>query len=58
MKLTTEEIRNGWTEQTLAAYHKERATQKLEYEMDQAKKNPAVKTENVNSFNPHNWLEG
>ena len=53
MALTKEEIRNGWTEEKLAAYHKEREAQKMAHAAgDKTKK---VKVESSAGFNPHLW---
>lgn len=53
VKLTKEDIRNGWNEETLKAYLKQRDEQKKEFA---SQKKPAVlKVENVKAFNPHDW---
>jgi hypothetical protein len=53
-KLTRDEIRNGWTEQKLAAYLAEREAQQAVF-ADQPKPKRVI-VENVKtSFNPHKW---
>lgn len=54
MALTREEIMNGWTEETLAAYLKERGAQKAIFEA-QPTKQQNVPNETTSKFNPHNW---
>lgn len=51
--LTREDIMNGWTEEKLMAYFKERNAQKAVF-ADLPKPNDA-KSENTSKFNPHNW---
>lgn len=56
IKLTTAEIRNGWTQETLANYFNEREDQAAT-SLALAPKRKEVKVENVkNSFDPHKWL--
>jgi len=54
LKLTPEEIRNGWDEATLKAYLAEREAQRVAFSAEEVKlKN--FKVENTSGFNPHNW---
>lgn len=53
VNLTKEDIRNGWTEDTLREYLSERDNQKREHAA--AKQYAVPKMENAKTFNPHNW---
>lgn len=54
-KPTRDEIRNGWTEEKLAAYLAERDSQKAAF-ANQSSKIKRVIVENVKtSFDPHKW---
>ena len=55
IKLSTAEIRNGWTQETLANYFNEREEQAATLAL--RPKGKIVKVENVkNSFDPHKWI--
>lgn len=54
IKLSKEDIRNGWTKAKLKAYLKEREDQRIAFELEQGKVRK-VKVENVHSYNPHTW---
>ena len=54
-KLTREDIMNGWTEETLDVYLKERQSQKSAYAMAQDKLNTNVPSVTTKTFNPHQW---
>ena len=52
--LTREDIMNGWTEEKLEAYLKERQQQKIVYENSHKPSDVKIANEKK-SFNPHNW---
>ena len=57
MQPTKDEMKNGWTEESLTLYLKEREKQNAEFVLRQGDKKPAIKIENVrDSFDPHKWL--
>lgn len=52
--LTREDIMNGWTEETLEAYLKERQKQKIVF-ADKPQAHDVKIAPEKKSFNPHNW---
>lgn len=54
VRLTKEDIQNGWTEETLSEYLKTRERQKVAYASAQVS-NRVARIENVTKFNPHKW---
>lgn len=50
--ITKEELRNGWTQQSLDKYLQEREEQKASFEM---KKKHAVQVRNVSTYDPLKW---
>ena len=51
---TPEEIRNGWTAESLTAYLNERQGQKAKFAFQQ-KKPRVLRVENHLGFHPHDW---
>jgi hypothetical protein len=53
---TRDDIKNGWTRESLNRYLRERADQKKTYaaELEGSKLKPA-KSENTTKFDPHKW---
>lgn len=52
--LTSADIRNGWTVETMRHYLKEREEQKIRYATEQSKF-PRVQVETTSGYNPHKF---
>lgn len=53
--LTPEEIRNGWTPETLAAYLRESEMRAVRRVFGDPEAKPLPKMVNGSAFDPHNW---
>lgn len=54
IKLTSEDIRNGWTTEKLVKYLNQRNDEQRQHAV--AARPKSIKVENVRmNFNPHNW---
>ncbi len=55
VKLTQEDIRNGWTVPKLVDYLNEREEQAAVYVLQEKPKEHKVENIKTTHFNPHNW---
>jgi hypothetical protein len=66
VELTPEDIKNGWTAETLRAYHAERDAAAIVHggapvgglvvtEFSRASYRPPIRHESARDFNPHHW---
>lgn len=56
VKLTSEDIRNGWTAHALADYLNEREEQSAAFVLQEKPQEVKVESVKTTHFDPHNWL--